>query len=77
MSEDATKAANMTAFKMALAPMQVIEKDKRIFVTDECASDGFIGKSSVDKVAGACCLFGFSGYYIVDSQDFGLCFRIY
>ena len=77
MTEQDKKAANMAAFRMALAPMQVIEVDRRIFITDEDTPSGFIAQSTVNKVASACCLFGFGGYYICDNPDYGICFRVY
>lgn len=77
MTEETLRATNMAAFKKALTPMQVIEKGKIIFVADEDSPSGFIAQSTVNKVASACCLYGFSGYYICDNPDYGICFRIY
>lgn len=77
MNEEKIKAANMAAFKDALAPMQVIERRGRIIVKDETSADGFISQSTINKVAGACCLYGFSGFSIQASMGEGIIFSIY
>ena len=77
MNEEKIKAANMAAFKAAVAPMQVVQEGRHIFVKDEDARDRFISCTTITKVMSACCLYGFAGFYITDSVKDGLVFKIY
>jgi hypothetical protein len=77
MNEEKIKAANMAAFKAAVAPMQVVQEGRHIFVKDEDARDRFISCTTIKKVMSACCLYGFAGFYITDSIKDGLVFKIY
>lgn len=77
MNEEKIKAANMAAFKAAVAPMQVVQEGRHIFVKDEDARDRFISCTTIKKVMSACCLYGFAGFYITDSVKDGLIFKIY
>ena len=77
MNEEKIKAANMAAFKAAVAPIQVVQEGRHIFVKDEDARDRFISCTTIKKVMSACCLYGFAGFYITDSVKDGLVFKIY
>ena len=77
MTEEQIKATNMAAFKAAVAPMQVVQEGKHIFLKDKDATDRFISCATIRKVQSAICLYGFSGFYITDSVNDGLVFKIY
>lgn len=77
MTEEQKKATNMAAFKAAVAPMVVEQQGRHILVKDEDARDRFISCATIRKVMSACCLYGFSGFYITDSVKDGLIFKVY
>lgn len=77
MTEEQEKATNLAAFKAAVAPMQVVQEGRHIFVKDEDAKDRFISSATIKKVMSAICLYGFSGFYITDTVKDGLIFKIY
>lgn len=77
MTEEQLKATNMAAFTAAVAPMQVVQEGKHIFLKDKDAKDRFISCATIKKVMSAICLYGFSGFYITDSVKDGLVFKIY
>lgn len=67
----------MAAFTAAVAPMQVVHEGRHIFLKDKDATDRFISCATIRKVQSAICLYGFSGFYITDSVNDGLVFKIY
>ena len=67
----------MAAFTAAVAPMQVVQEGRHIFLKDEEAKDRFISCATIRKVQSAICLYGFSGFYITDSVKDGLIIKIY
>ena len=77
MTHEQEKAKNMAAFTAAVAPMQVVQEGRHIFLKDEEAKDRFISCATIRKVQSAICLYGFSGFYITDSVKDGLVFKIY
>lgn len=77
MTEEQEKATNMAAFKAAVAPMQVVQEGRHIFLKDEEAKDKFISCTTIRKVQSAICLYGFTGFYITDSVKDGLIFKVY
>lgn len=77
MTEEQLKATNMAAFTAAVAPMQVVQEGRHIFLKDKEAKDRFISCVTIRKVQSAICLYGFSGFYITDSVNDGLVFKIY
>jgi len=77
MTEEQEKATNLAAFMAAVAPMQVVQEGRHIFVKDEDAKDRFISSATIKKVMSAICLYGFSGFYITDTVKDGLVFKIY
>ena len=77
MTHEQEKAKNMAAFTAAVAPMQVVQEGRHIFLKDEEAKDRFISCATIRKVQSAICLYGFSGFYITDSVKDGLIIKIY
>jgi hypothetical protein len=74
--EEKIKAMNLAAFKAALAPLEVIEDGRNVYVKPAAKAD-FLAKSTIDKIAGACILFGFSGYLIKAELNEGLIFYVF
>jgi hypothetical protein len=77
MTEEQLKATNMAAFTAAVAPMQVVQEGRHIFIKNEDAKDRFISCVAIKKVMSAIYLYGFSGFYITDTVNDGLVFKIY
>lgn len=75
--EEKIRAANMQALRHALPTMEIWEEGKDVYVKPSVEHSSFLVKSTVDRVASAVTLFGFSGYMI--SVDFGkgLLFKIW
>ena len=62
--------------RLALYPLEVVEEVDRLCVQPAVKSH-FIVKSTIDKIAGAVALFGYSGYMIKIDDDNTLKFWIY
>lgn len=77
MTHEQEKAKNMAAFTAAVAPMQVVQEGGRISLKNEEAKDRFISCATIRKVQSAIYLYGFSGFYIIDTVKDGLVFKIY
>jgi hypothetical protein len=67
---------NLERLKQVLFPLEVTPEIDRLCVQPAVKSH-FIVKSTIDKIAGAVALFGFSGYMIKIDEDNTLKFWIY
>ena len=73
--EEKIRAINLEKLRQAVYPLEVTEEPLGICV-EPAAKSSFIAKSTIDKIAGAVALFGFSGYMIKVDND-SLRFIIY
>ena len=74
--EEKIRAANLAKFKDALPTMEIWEEGKNLCVKPAGRTD-FIVKSTVDKIAGAVTLYGFTGYMIKVELEIGMFFYIW
>lgn len=70
------KIEKMEGMRKVLDPLKVWEENGRVYVKPIVDSN-FISKSTIDKIASACILYGFSGYMIEVTMKEGLKFNIF